>query len=312
MGKKTIRLRTDYAGLFKLEAVGSGGEVRDLTGWQANLIVDTGLNRLGTAGTGVAFGTCAAGSGNTPPANGDTGLAAPLGYTSNIVAETYGSEVAGGYCWRRQTWEFPMGDIVGNVAEVGTFWASAPGSMFSRALVKDLEGNPTTVSLAADEILRVTWEFRAYWPTDDRTGTIVLAGNKGGAYDWRVRARGVGTGGALWEMPISGGGGLALQSFGRVNFGGDLGPITGAPTYVARQDFTTELAPSPYVPGSFTAKGILTLQLAQGNHPDGIKSIEFESMRNGFAYQMGFTPSIPKTADDILVLEIEHTWGRRA
>ena len=50
--------------------------------------------------------------------------------------------------------------MVGDVAEVGFFNTSSV--LFSRALIKDSEGNPTTLTLLADEQLFITYEFRKY------------------------------------------------------------------------------------------------------------------------------------------------------
>lgn len=302
-----MEIKAALSGLFKVEVIRPDGTVETCADWFRNLITDSGLDRLGSGGN--PWTTCRVGTGNTPPAVTDTQPAAQRSATTNKTLTTNGINSAEGYSWERYTWTFAQGAVTGNIAELCVGWASSGAGIFSRALIKDSSGNPTTIPIASNEILRVTWEVRVAWPTVDLTGTQVFTGNKGGTYNWTSRARLVGTS-PNWTI-ANAAAVVALQA-NYVNYGGALGPITGEPTYTARDSVSSFLTPGAYVPASFKATGVLSLDLAYGNSAAGIKSITFTTTMLNCAFQMAFDPPIPKTAEDFLSLPLSVSWGRAA
>lgn len=64
------------------------------------------------------------------------------------------------YMWLRSTYRFGEGVAAGNISEIGLGWANA--NLWNRALVKDSNGNPTTITVLADEYLDVITEIRVY------------------------------------------------------------------------------------------------------------------------------------------------------
>lgn len=300
-----INIETGVSGLYKKIEVlnASGVKLREFAGF-ANLITNIGLSRLG--GTSSIFNHCRVGTGTANPQPTDSSLQNQIGTTSSTTT-VMSNNLADGYAEIEITYTFPLGGVVGNISELATGWdAAAPNSIFSRTRILDGNGNPTTITILADEILRVTWAHRKYWPTIDNTGTLLNSGNKGGSYDWTLRAAQVGS----WTAASSAsGGGLALHagtgSTGyawATTYSGDIGSIETIPAGGRGGGFSRSLL------GATTLK--LSFSTAQGNTP--FRSITFGC--NGpcsLAYQIQFTPDLVKTANDLMELELSHSWVRR-
>ncbi|HIQ53190.1 MAG TPA: hypothetical protein EYH51_08015, partial [Pseudomonas pachastrellae] len=184
-----MRIHEDAEGWYKFEAVRPDGTKRVLADWFPNLITDAGLERM--ASNSDWLGYCQVGSGNNPPNVLDTALANRVGSSNTAQASASGAQAEEPYfCWQRRTVRFAEGVAAGNLSEVGMGWTSS-GNLFSRALILDSEGNPTTITVAADEILDVTYEFRFYPRLTDVTGSVTLTGNIAGTYDYVMRAASV-------------------------------------------------------------------------------------------------------------------------
>ncbi|MCU0702284.1 MAG: hypothetical protein MUC96_37785, partial [Myxococcaceae bacterium] len=151
-----------FSGLYKIEAVNPKGERRLILDWFKNLILDAGLNRLGSGG---AFDRCMVGTSSTPVLPSQTGLGAQIASTTTVEASTNGVDIPGGYAWARRTFRFPVGSATGNITEVGVGWSAT--DCFSRALTVDGGGSPVTITVLADEFLDVTYELRLHWPNVD-------------------------------------------------------------------------------------------------------------------------------------------------
>ena len=310
-----MQFHSEISGRFRFDAVkldANGEEIpgshRVLADWFDNLITNGGLDRLGVAGVAAVWDICRVGSGSAAPAITDTNLAAQIASSNSIFSTTAGLDSVNAYIWRREVYQFNEGVATGNLAEVATSWLTTGAGIFSRALIKDSFGNPTTITVLADETLRVTWEVRQYYPTTDRTGSVVLTGNIGGTYDWTSRVSDLTRGGNYWLLN-SGGGGLEPIA-GTIYNGGDLGPITDRPTFVAQSTMPT-ITLDAYVNGTYQRTGTFTIPLPTANNAAGITSIIFGSIRLGNVFQLKFTPSIPKTASDIVSLKVGISWARR-
>lgn len=302
-----------FSGKFKILATKPSGDERVVADWFSNLITDSGLDRLGTAGGSAIWNFCRVGLGSAAPAFTDTALSSQVASSNSVIQQQSGIDLAGGYGWRRITWQFTQGTVVGNLAEIATAWTASSAGIFSRALIKDSFGNPTTISILADETLRVVWEVRIYWPVEDTLGAVVFTGNIGGTYNFTGRASEVSAASTRWipSDANSGGGIIPVKEGGFVNTGSALGPIDGVPTYFSRlaMDGLTVTNDS-YVPGSFRASLLLTLGLANANFAGGIDSVTYRSLYHGNSYQMAFSPAIIKTASQIVQLRLAISWGR--
>lgn len=318
-----INTKIGVSGLFKSVEVLRAGKVVRKTGEFTNLITDVGLARLASPGTGQnsCFNYIRVGTGNAPPSPSDLALQDQIAST-NVDSNYEGSggvNLEEGFVWRRVTWTFEEGAVVGNVSELATGWdASSSGTIFSRALVRDSEGNPTTITVLADEQLRVTWEHRRYWATEDVSGTLVNEGNKGGVYNYRVRAADVGN----WTIGRPANSGINISSLVGAgltsrnvtyNYPSELGPIDGFPTG----------SPSSYsgstgggVAGPSSVSRNIQFSLTQANSSAGISCLVFQSYDGGtgtrtrHAFQVEFDPPLIKTSEDVMEIGVQINWAR--
>jgi len=164
------------AGRYKIQAFVPGRPPRVLADWFPNLITDYGMDLMSGAVSGYTemWNYCSVGTGNAPPAFGNTNLVNRKASTNSTASSLIGNEE--NYIWRRITYQFPQGAATGNLAEVGIGVSSTGDRLFSRALIKDASGNPTTITVLPDEVLQVVWEIRHYFP-QPTTSTVMIAGS---------------------------------------------------------------------------------------------------------------------------------------
>ncbi len=272
-----------------------------------NLITNAGLNYMASAENWLLW--CQVGSGSTVPTVADTALANRIAGTSTVQANVEGVQASAPYyVWRRITKRFAAGEAAGNLSEVSMGWAPT-GGLFSRALILDSEGEPTTITVQADETLDVTYEFRFYPKVVDDVGEFAVTGNRGDTYDFIARACNVtlldSTSG--WSTD-SGGRSMAVNTSSAMAqlFTGEIGLITGSPSGTGQAN-GSRLSNVAYVNDSFTRVFRLTLGLSNGNI-GGIRSARIRMGIGNFQFQ--FDPAIPKLSDAELILDFSHSWGR--
>ena len=296
----TMQHETQCAGWFKIEATRPDGTRRVLADWFPNLILNGGLDRMGANADYLDW--CQVGSGSTAPVATQTALVNRIAGTNTVQSSVGGAQASAPYYgWFRLTYRFAQGVAAGNLSEVGVGWATS-GSLFSRALILDGGGSPTTITVLSDEALDVTYELRRYPGTVDLTGTVVLDGV---THNWVSRVAGV-TDGLVW----AGTGAMALNA--AQSFNGDIGAVTAsAPSGTSGILSVTTLA---YSSGSYTRATTVSAGLNDSNLSGGIRSILITSYFVGTGagrYQIQFNPAIPKDNTKVLSLTIQHTWARR-
>ena len=270
------------------------GEMRP-AGISHNLLTNYGMNAFATAGLyDQLFGFCRVGTGSATPAFTDLALA-----THRAVSNSAPS-VGDAWAIRREIStppfyyemdvrrSFAAGAASGNLTEIGMSAASAGNTLCSRALITDIHGAPATLTVAADEILEVTYTWRVYIPTSDVTGTTSI---KSTSYDWTMRPCAIHQYGlnvssqAGWPFAYNG---LASHSIcgpraycvsdttnptinanSAVSTATALGamntqPITTSSTPSARQ--ISAQIPQAFTPGTFYRETIFEWGLDRGNH----------------------------------------------
>lgn len=310
-----------HEGWFKFR-IGKGDErgiqdVRVETDWMQNLITNQGLDRHGNGTDWLRY--CQVGSGNTAPTFTDTTMATLVAAAQNVLGA--GSSFRGVvtspeyYAYYRMLYRFTTGQAAGNLQEVGIGWGTTGSTLYSRALIVDGAGNPITLTVLADEILEVFYEWRIYPPTVDKTGTINISGND---HDYILRAAevdqlqsqygagwgpwGADTGGIAWGANA----GMRGNNQGNGAWQGAIGPITGSPTGAASGGSPTIVNPA-YVNNSLERKGSHVYGIGTTNP---IRSILY-SWNIGASYQVEFDPVIPKTNMNQFTIEFIHSWARR-
>lgn len=183
-----LALNVGLQGIYTLRAVDAKtGRTRTLGSASDNTITDSGRNVMATRADWLYC--CVVGEGSTPTTVLDTSLEQYVTGVNNSAwySHEFGAQTSPPYFgWRRRTWRFPVGQAAGNLSEVGVGWSNVDGPyLVSRALIVNLAGVPTTVTVLPTEYLDVTYELRYYPPLVDATDTIVL---KGITYDVTMRA----------------------------------------------------------------------------------------------------------------------------
>jgi hypothetical protein len=306
--KSAVGIAPQMAGWFKMEATNAyTGRKRVLADWFPNVITDWGLNRIGnTNWSSTISNRCYVGTGNATPSTSDTALAALVATTGTT---TFGDATAQGsapyYGAYTKTYRFAQGAAAGNLAEVGV--GENGQSLWSRALILDSEGDPTTITVLDDEFLDVTYQLRQKPPLTDIESTINISGTE---YDYVLRAAQV-TNSVQWGEP-SFGGGCPTLSNGTSVLDGTLGAITSSPS--GNASLMESCSNHSYVNGSLQRSFTLTWGLNNGNLVNGISAASIRLGGGSFggmgAMQISFSPDIVKNNTQILTLDFTHIWAR--
>lgn len=296
-----MNIDVGVAGYFTLKATSTKtGKERVLAEFP-NLILDVGLERMGT---GTYLTTCRVGGGNTPPSVTQTALASPIASTNTIQANIIGAQASAPfYGWRRITFRFAAGVAAGNLSEVGVGWGNitTDTNLYSRALILDNLGVPTTINVLPDEVLDVVYELRIYPPTTDTTITGLNLGLS--SHTVTVRASNV-TASSSWGIGL-GEAVLAIRGSGATLHNGTIGAITASPSGTSAN---VPIVNAAYAPNSKERIGTLTAGLNEANLAGGVTAASMLSSLGGF--QFGFSPAIPKDNTRVLKLDIKVNWSR--
>ena len=267
-----------------------------------NLIVDQGLNNAASTTIDNLVTKCGVGSSSDIPTTSDTALGQPVGGYTPVVTSTYNHSSGNPvwYTYGRFTYTFPVGAVTGDLREIGFFDSS--DNMFSHALLKDGAGNPTTITVLADEQLFVTYEVRKYPVETDQTGTFVLAINgvdTSFTYTARPALINTTTPSNYWYGSHKLGVDTNIVAYESQT----LGTVTGTPTGTAVAGSGTI---DTYVAGSFKSTLNCIFDPSVANFTNGIGSM---MLCNGF--QVSFDPAIPKNSDRRLVLPLSIVYSRK-
>lgn len=307
MTNNKINIKGSYgvAGIYSFNISNAiTGEVREVSDIIAddhpNMILDIGLEALGT--TNIALG-CRVGTGSTPVNASQTTLANTLASTTTQQANTAGIQSTPPYfVWGRRTFRFNAGVAAGNLTEVGVYSQLSGNPLFSRALIVDSSGNPTTLTILSDEYLDVTYEIRIYPYLNDQTFTVTLLGVD---YTVLVRAANVNSVIGINSSYIFSWALFWYTSYNCYYYNGDIGTITGNPSGSA---YSLDTTFGNYVSNSYERTAIASLGLNDGNLAGGIKSVLLRS--NKAYWQASFTPAIPKDNFKTLVMNYTIGWSR--
>ena len=278
-----------------------------------NLIVSQGLDALLASGSGGNFAV-SVGSGNTPPTMANTTIQSFIAATTTALGaptnefQTVNAPI---YYRKRFGGRFGEGVAAGNVAEVawllhvsGTPNASTP--IFSRALVRDANGEPTVITVLSDEFLDVIIDYYIY-PQAEATGVVNLfIDGVSTPHSYIVRPSSMS--GSTWgnadsstspsgPTPIMGYGGPSLSITRAYN--GNIGSPTGDPAGAVSGNLNAP-ALGGYVAGSHTREFTVQMGLAQANLSGGIRTMRIDLRQARMQCQ--YDPPIAKIATKTLNL----------
>lgn len=322
----STRGRFGIGGYFRIEAFNAeDGRAHWLTPWFHNRVTNVGLDMMAT--TYVRYVACQVGTGNNAPTDADTTLQTYLSGTSSRVnlGDNINNTVSPYFYEIYIRYDFATGAATGNLSEIGVGQSASNGSnLFSRELIRDSGGNPTTITIASNESLRVHYKLRHYPPMTDATGnvTIDIAGTQTVfSYTrralfmqnrWRPGNPDTGAG------PLIGNGGGSFYSL----YSGAIGGITGEPSGLLPSGSVGGGAAASYSPGSYSRTRTVTW--GTGNANGTIRSVSFHGggegesggfnfiSRAGSWFQTEFNPTITKTSLDTFSLDFITSWGRPA
>lgn len=311
--RRELRVTHGLCGRFKLEAERPDGQRRLLADWFPNLITNAGLNRIGASAGWLT--ACAVGTGSTVPDFTDTTLVSQVASTTSVQTSSRSAQSDPPYYGSiTKTYRFAQGVAAGNLAEVGIGWSGSPLNLFSRALILDDEGNPTTITVLEDEFLDVSYEFRVYPPESDVMGQV----NIGGVDRDTVRRAAQVTTTSTWAPSNDGDrGGISTETISNKAasaYNGALGDVTGEPA--GSSSARSSVSNNSYANDTFYREATVTWGLNAGNLSGGISAIRFALGAGGLvsglgAMQISFDPPIAKTDQEILALVLRHTWARK-
>jgi hypothetical protein len=286
-------------GLYRCEVRGPDGRLRKDTGWFSNLITNQGLDFLYQQRTPPA--QCAVGTGNSTPANTDTQLNAQIAATS--VASTAignGGTTPNFYGFTTYTYQFGQGAAAGNLQEIGVGLPATPVSLFSRALILNGSGSPTTLTILADEFLTVTYQLQLYNPTSDVTGSVTVSGT---VCNFTLRAANANS--SSWYGDQMGMDTMTLYS------DTSLQPITGA-LVGTQQGGANSITYGSYSPGQYyiDSNAQWPLTSANGGANNSAMCTFGQATQRAGACQIIFGATIPKNNTQLLNLTMRQSWGR--
>ena len=281
----------EVGGFFKLEAVSPDGSVRTLADWFPNLVLNQGLDQFGT-NTSNSYSTQAGimtyvsvGTGSVAPAATDTTL-------TNFLASQYkksataGNDAAGRYAWYRVIYEYAVNAATGNLSEIGVGTSTV---LVAKSLIKDGNGDPTTITVLSAEALRVSYELRVNIPTGNYLMTV-------DGYDIVIKAASADT----WAA------GYFLGCDLKVGDSGVGATIDDSPPNISGANVVDTNTTGAYTGGTYTLSYTAYAGVDKANY--NINALLFET---GMAkWQASVTPAIPKTSLKTLEIGYSVHWAR--
>lgn len=269
-----------------------------------NLVLNTGLDRMSV---GTWIDRCCVGAGNSTPVSTQTSLDSFIGSSTTMQSVTNNMVTTSPpYYFSRITWRFNTGVATGNLSEVGLGWSNT--AMWNRSLIKDINGNPTTITIKSDEYLDVISEVRTY-PTESGNGAFSLYDKN----DSLVSSH------KFIYKPAFGFASNIQPIFNVVKpvdvtfavFSGDIGAITGLPSGSSSSDRKSVSHTNPSR-RSCNAKVVLGLSNANFTHKSLYAEVGGLLQANGtFGYQFQIDPPITvKNNTREMEYNISLTWDR--
>ncbi len=310
-----LNLETKLSGEYKLVISRGDGTVEE-TGWFKNIILDTGLDRMGITTTGIyATQYARVGTGTSTPVATQTSLDAQIAFSAatNQANSAVNSGTPLYNTLITTSFAFAQGAVVGNIAEVGIGWATTGTSLFSRALILDNTGSPTTLTLVSIDQLTVYYRITVTPVLTDTTGSVVISST---TYGYTARICNAGSFASNVYMfataPISANGVLGPVASTTHAAGTALSAITTVPANASGTAGT--VTQGSYSPGSYFRDDVWNWSISQGNATGGIQIITLSYSGNpsggNIKYQFRFDTVIPKTNTNTLGLTVRISWTR--
>lgn len=280
------------------------------SGWFNNLVLDSGLNRMSV---GTWIDRCCVGTSNNTPLATQTSLGGFVASTTTKKSTTGSRNTSTTpYYWSSTvTWSFATGVATGNLSEVGLGWADT--NLWNRALILDSSGNPTTITVLADEYLDVIAEVRIY-PADNFSGSFNRLDKTGaviGTHTYTGRCLMLSDGGFHAGVTTVGMNGAAGGACGL--FSGAINSITAIPSENIGYYGSTRVTNTYPTARSITAVITLVPADAVATHQTITMchgSCLMSPSNNPNGYQIQISPAIVKTSLQSMTYTFSFSWSR--
>ena len=297
-------------------------QVAEDTGFFDNLITNTGMNRVGGVTTNTnsviaAFrdlcGRFVVGSGSAEPQFTDTALQNPVAFASaNPDLDSQSSNYDRGWYEITVRHQFGQGQAAGNLSEIGIQAGSASGPLWSRALILDGQGNPTTITVLTEDFLTCYYTLRIMIPKEDAVFNIDVDYDEDGIVPTDVTGRPMGANSSSMQS----GWGLQTASTGpdaafganlRFYTGGLAAPTATQPLGSAIGSQTNTFSIVSYVTDSFERYVTRTNGLNEHNSQE-LRTARLDALMG--CWQIEFDPPLQKNNTQTMQVTFGYSWAR--
>lgn len=289
------------------------GTVKKDTGFNKNLILNSGLDFFGgSIGSSFMLG-CVIGTGVSQPVPTQTKLDTPIAMevSQGAAQKSRGFVDDGSGLWKfsdTKTYRFTGLNNV-NVTELGLVSSGslANHNLVTRALIRDSEGEATSITVQADETLDIYYRVHKVVDIRDKSFVVNLIDGVGVETPYNVTIRPTAIGSAKWDVDapfINPSNGISYP------LTTDLVANTAYPSGGTQAREKSAFA--PYVAGSY--KRLLRTNYDLDTANIAIRSIYIMGL-GAFPFQVRFgrvsdDAPLTKTNKDTLYIPIEFSWGR--
>lgn len=305
--KAVSKIKTGLFGEFKLEKY-KNGQLESATPFFHNHITDMGIYHMMSEQSYDNNGNdfdgymcyCYVGTGTSEPSDSDQWLEQEVAGAEGWDIVDTGYDEGGGYIYQVAEYRFEPSSVIGEISEVMIGSSKNQNICFSRELIRDTNGNPTTFELDEGTELRVYYQFRIYVDLSIQDlGQFTINGTP-----TNVSRSPVEVNEERW-LP---GWGYAGMFYDVWLYASDSGPLSGD-FFDDYTDFAEEVDSSEsynmsiddYVISDTYRTYRLKIDSESGNFP--IQTIIENS--NLFPHQYIFNPPIEKTDQQSLILSLE-------
>lgn len=299
-----VQINNSVGARFKLVArKASTEEITRETEWFKNIVLDTGLNQMSV---GSWIDRVRVGSGNSTPVASQTQLDNTIASTNTLLGGSGSiskqTTTPPYYVAANRTYRFAEGVAAGNISEVGCGWGTGL-DLWNRALVKDLNGDPTTITVLSDEFLDVIVEVR-YYPTQSFSGNFNLL-DKTGAIVSNHTFIGLPQFAETTSVSFS-----AVRGATVYLYSGNMNDETTVPSSMLGSVATTSTYPSPKTLNCTTSFPLNTANGSIKTIYQNFYTISSVVNTGGSAYKFEIDPPIVKTNQMVLSFTFSISWDR--
>jgi hypothetical protein len=282
-----MEIRNSIEGEYLIQIIREDGSIKESLDFK-NLITNNGMNNMFTMTNTSQFNECKVGTGTTVPTFSDSSLTSPhVVTTTKILNATYtGISVSPAIVQMKIGFQFALGLITQPITEIGI---GSSAFLFSKALITDFNGNPTTINVLSNESLQVYYTLKMNIDTNDKIYQFTLS--DGITYTATLRPAIVNSA-TYWLNPNGYSYSINTVYAKNIDFVGT------SDVQIATGSAPTNSLYSTYVTNNFYVDYSYRWSSSTANYTEGIKSllIYVGTTSGGLGcYQVSFSPAIPRS-----------------